>query len=383
MAKKAPILQRILFLIFFLFLVVSPIFSFRCLSSESHEQFKTGQNHPGLDLKETFEVYVKSIQNSNLESLFTTVTNSDEFFFLTASGTLIDSREGYYKFHEDWFREKDWEMPVDLLTIHEGKEYGYTTAIFNYREKISQGGMHIINSYFTLIFHKEDNMWKVVADVCTPISRYRTELNPEIKYSFEQTYFFEILKTRRTVRKFKPTSVPREHILKILDAARYAPTAGNQQPWKFLVIQDKEKLDKLKGAAFVWTLDRYKHRTKPTSEELSKAEENLQRMLEEVLSAPVYVIVLVDSNTEHSDYVLYDGTLAVGNLMVAARALGYGTGFFTTFFPAAKIKEFFKIPERYKVICITPIGVPEEWPEAPKKKALEDFIVFQEISLLE
>jgi nitroreductase len=66
----------------------------------------------------------------------------------------------------------------------------------------------------------------------------------------------------------------------------------------------------------------------------------------------------------------------MGNLMIAARALGYGTGFFTSFFPEVRMREFFHIPERYGLICFTPIGVPEEWPPVPAKKSLDDFVVF-------
>ncbi|MCK4320902.1 MAG: hypothetical protein E3J41_07195 [Candidatus Cloacimonadota bacterium] len=83
-------------------------------------------------------------------------------------------------------------------------------------------------------------MWKVISDICTPINRYITEENQEIKYDEKQTYLLNIIKNRRTVRKFKSTHVPKEHIIKILDAARFAPTAGNQQPWKFLVIRDRK-----------------------------------------------------------------------------------------------------------------------------------------------
>jgi len=56
---------------------------------------------------------------------------------------------------------------------------------------------------------------------------------------------FEIICNRRTVREFQKTPIPEEHIIKILDAARYAPTAGNVQPWKFVVIQEKVRLDSL------------------------------------------------------------------------------------------------------------------------------------------
>jgi nitroreductase/ketosteroid isomerase-like protein len=339
--------------------------------------FAAEENRPGLSLKETFELYVRSIQNSDLKSLFTTVSNNPKFFFLTSRARLIDTREGYHKFHEEWFKEKEWEMPVELVEAVEGKDYGYTNAIYHYRGRTPEGGWAVLDSYFTMIFHKEDGMWKVVADVCTPINRCQTEANPEIKYSAEQVFCLETIKSRRTVRKFKPTPVPKEHILKILDAARMAPTAGNQQPWKFLVVQNKEKLAELQREALSWYLELYQMKKKPTEEELAKARESVKNVLENVLSAPVYVAVLVDSNAKYPDDILYDGTLAAENLMIAARALGYGTGFFTTFFPEEKMKKFFNIPEPYKLICFTPVGVPEEWPQTPAKKKLEEVVIFE------
>lgn len=377
MAIKKPFSLRI-FSVFVLFL-----FSMFGLTTKSwivagdFGQIKAITNQPGLTLKKTFLIYVRSVQNSDLEGLFTTVTDNEGFFFLTSSGRLIDTREGYYKFHEEWFREKDWEMPVEFLEAHEGKEYGYASAIFHYKSKGSDNETQILSSYFTLIFHKEDDMWKVVADICTPISRYSVESNPRIKYTSEQTYLFDIVKNRRTVRKFMPAPVPKEHILKILDAARFAPTAGNQQPWKFLVIQNREKLDRLRNAMIEWNLDSYRKRMTPTREELSTAEQNLRKISNDLLSAPVYVAVLVDSKSRYPDSILYDGTLAAGYLMIAARALGYGTGFYTTFFPQAEMKEFFKIPEQYRLICFTPIGIPYEWPKTPVKKALKDLVVFE------
>lgn len=373
------------FLIILVILILFLLLFFSCVESFAQNEVKVSEklwiaypeNRPGLSLKETFDIYVQAVQSSDLERLFTTVTDDEKFFFLTSTAKLIDTREGYYKFHEDWFKEKDWEMPVDFLGAHEGKEYGYTTAIFHYKSKMPEGGLYFLDSYFTLIFHKEEGLWKVVADICTPIRRYYTEPDSGVKYTSDQTFFLNIIKNRRTVRRFKPTPVPKEHIHKILDAARFAPTAGNQQPWKFLVIQNRKKLDELRREALLWYIEKYRTRVKPSEEELSKTKKALKKMLENVLSAPVYVAVLVDSRAKHADYVLYDGTLVAGYLMIAARALGYGTGFFTTFFPEEKMQEFFKIPEQYKLICFTPIGIPYEWPETPPKKKLEDLIIFE------
>jgi nitroreductase len=190
-------------------------------------------------------------------------------------------------------------------------------------------------------------------------------------------YLLNIMKDRRTVRKFKPTPVPKEHILKILDAAHYAPTSGNQQPWKFLVVQDRQKLDQLCEEARKWYVDRYKEWKNPNQAELDKINSRLRDILKNVMSAPVYVAVLVDSKSQYPDYNIYDGTLAAGYLMIAARSLGYGTGFFTSYFPNDKMKAFFEIPDRYCLICFTPIGVPYEWPKMPSKRKIEDLIIFE------
>jgi nitroreductase len=63
--------------------------------------------------------------------------------------------------------------------------------------------------------------------------------------------------------------------------------------------------------------------------------------------------------------------------MLAARALGYGTAFLTSAIPEDKLRAFLKLPDQYKLICFTPIGVPEEWPPPPPKKPLEEVVVFE------
>jgi nitroreductase len=193
-----------------------------------------------------------------------------------------------------------------------------------------------------------------------------------------QQFLFDAIESRRTVRSFKPDSVPEEHILRILDAARYAPTSGNQQPWKFLVIRDRARLDSLKTAAMEWYLDNYINLWQPSDGDLARVKNIIKGTLTDNLSAPVYVAVLVDSLAKYPDFVITDGTLAAGYLMIEARALGYGTGFYTSFFPEAKMKKFFNIPDHYRLICFTPIGIPTEWPEMPTKKPLDDLVVWEE-----
>src|SRR6266508_4125967 len=60
---------------------------------------------------------------------------------------------------------------------------------------------------------------------------------------------FEAVQGRKSIRKFKRTPVPEEDITKILEAGRFAPSASNTQPWKFVVIRDRALLAKMADAA--------------------------------------------------------------------------------------------------------------------------------------
>ena len=333
------------------------------------------ENKPGLSLKETFDIYVKSAQNSDLGGLFSTVTDADDFFFLTADGRMLN-RDEYYKFHEDWFKETRWEMPVELLKVREDKEYGYANAIFYYRQGMPDGRRYNLDSYFTLIFRKEDRMWKVVADVCSPIKRYISEPNSDVNYDMDQEYLFRTMKERRTVRKYKTDRVPDEHIRKILDAARFAPTAGNAQPWRFAVIQDRARLDSLAGMLKKSWEEKIAENKDLDDETKRSYLHGGKEAIGNAMTAPVYVMVFVDT-TSYPKYAVWDGCLAVENLMLAAKSLGYGTGFFTSYFPEEVVKSFVKAPDNLQFVCATPIGVPEKWPEAPEKKSLDEVVVYE------
>jgi nitroreductase len=213
----------------------------------------------------------------------------------------------------------------------------------------------------------------VVGDICTPVERYFTSADGYRLYSDGERQAIQTFLDRRTVRRFTSDPVPEDHLRIVLDAARHAPTAGNQQPWKFLVVRDREKLDALKETARDAYLER--HRVRGAPEDSAEVRRRVEVALEGALSAPVYIAVLADREAPYPDYAVQDATLAAGNLMNAARTLGYGTGFFTTFFPEEVMRPLFRIPERYTVVCFTPLGVPEAWPDTPSKKPLGELIL--------
>ena len=184
--------------------------------------------------------------------------------------------------------------------------------------------------------------------------------------------FFDVVRNRRSVRKFKSDPVPEEHLSQILDAARLAPTSGNQQPWKFLVVKDRALLDRLKDTCVERSVAARQARSgELTSEQI----ESVSQYYRDYLSAPVYVVVLTDNESRYPTYNHWDGPLAAGYLMLAARALGYGTVFATDSIPEEITRQVLNIPDRYTRVCITPIGVPEAWPDSPPKKSLDEFIM--------
>lgn len=187
--------------------------------------------------------------------------------------------------------------------------------------------------------------------------------------------FWEVIKTRRSVRAFQPDPVPMEDIRKIIDAARMAPTSGNQQPWKFLVITDPKKIEALKTEKLKETEVYFRDTKKLEGEELNTQMKQVdERLTNGYLSAPALIVVLTDNNSAYPGYNHWDGPLAAGYLMLAARALGYGTVHITDSFSEELTARVFQIPDQYTRVCITPLGVPKEWPEK-EKKALDKFIV--------
>ncbi|HLP08539.1 MAG TPA: nitroreductase family protein [Opitutaceae bacterium] len=189
---------------------------------------------------------------------------------------------------------------------------------------------------------------------------------------------WQVLKNRRSVRQFRPDPVPEADLRRILEAARSAPTSGNQQPWKFLVVREPSTISAMHEACV-------QHRAGPKAMDMMAAEADQQREAEVrkrlagYFSAPVYIVVLTDNSSQYPDYNHWDGPLAAGYLMLAARALGYGTVFITDAIPEAITRQVLNIPERYTRVCITPLGLPLAWPDSPPKRPLDELVAWEKL----
>lgn len=181
---------------------------------------------------------------------------------------------------------------------------------------------------------------------------------------------FEAIMERRSVRQFLPDPVSQEDLERILDAARYAPTAGNVQPWRFLLVREARNRMELKEAVHRFLRGKIAG-MELTEEQKTKHQDQFHDFVEAVFGAPVWVLVFVDEG-HYPELVGYDGAAAVQNMLLAAHALGYGTAWQTTIFPELFIKGYFAIPDPYRFICGLPIGRPADQPERPPKKTLAE-----------
>lgn len=189
----------------------------------------------------------------------------------------------------------------------------------------------------------------------------------------------EVIKGRRSVREFLPDEIPEKDLRLILDAARFAPSADNFQPWKFLLLRDvanKTRVKQVVERAAVEKIESLGLKKKETRERIQQ----YRQFIAKLFVVPVLVFVFVDQR-RYPKLVCYDGAMAVQNMMLTAHALGYGTSFQTTIFPEELVKEHFSIPDDYRFICTVPIGKPASSPEIPAKKPLETFIWEERVHL--
>lgn len=195
---------------------------------------------------------------------------------------------------------------------------------------------------------------------------------------------FEAIRTRRSVRRFKPDPLPTELLLKVLGAANLAPSASNRQLWGFTVINRdflqqlypllEESFDRwAKGVPESEYNQKLAELSIPTAEDGSKMR-GMRSFFRRLGGAPAAIVV----DTERADDPrrrfcnIQDASAVMENLLLAAWAEGLGTCWMCApIIDAAKeIQEILQIPEDRELIAITPIGYPDHTPEMPPKKDL-------------
>ena len=195
--------------------------------------------------------------------------------------------------------------------------------------------------------------------------------------------FLDVLHTTPTCRYYRPDPVPDVVLRRVLDGARWAPTGGNRQGVRFLVVRDAARRRRLKELYLpLW--EQYAERSRDVSDvprpRMLANADHMARHLDEIPALIVVCARLADllATDRHLDRLTIVGGAsvypAVQNVPLAARAEGLGTAL-TTLLCAVEpqVKELFGIPEGIATAALVALGWPERpFPQKLSRRPLEE-----------
>ncbi len=151
----------------------------------------------------------------------------------------------------------------------------------------------------------------------------------------------ELIKTRRSIRKYKLDHIPEEEINKILEAARWAPSASNRQPWSFIVLRSVETKRKL-AETLTWGGF--------------------------LAQAPLGIAVVI--NPRASNHPVEDGAAATQNMLLEAHSLGLGACWIGAYGSVNEesAKDILNVPDDERLLSVIVVGRPAESPQSTRRK---------------
>lgn len=173
----------------------------------------------------------------------------------------------------------------------------------------------------------------------------------------------QVIKKRRTIRKFKDKPVSKKLVRKIINAGRHAPSGLNQQPWKFIVIDTKDIKSKIRKIY-----------------EKSREEMGIYKQDTSFVENATIIVCLGDKK---KIAYLTSVALAIENILLQATALRLGCFIGTTFFGTKKaekeIRRLLKISSYLEIIALVLVGYPDEKPKKKTLKKLGEIIHFNSL----
>ena len=194
----------------------------------------------------------------------------------------------------------------------------------------------------------------------------------------------DIIKSRRSIRRFKHESVPKEYLDMILEAARWAPSAGNHQPWRFIIVKDAKTIEKIGEIYQDIRADDVKGISR-NSEDYKRISERIRtNFFKNIFStAPILIVVCANAEQSFSSRTwAMDCAIATQNILLMAHALGLGSVIIDFQRPEhesqlKEARELLGILGNIKFMFILPIGYPGEEPVSRPRMELSQ-IIYQE-----
>lgn len=202
---------------------------------------------------------------------------------------------------------------------------------------------------------------------------------------WEQTLslvIFRTIRDRRSVRRYLLKEVSNTALRRVLDAARWVPSAHNAQPWRFILIKDPNLKRRLaKAMAGEWNRDLRKDGI------LREERERLIKgSIKQFTDPPILIVVCLtmnntdkcpDKERQEAEYVMAVQSVAaaIQNMLLIAHAEGLGACWFCApLFCPEVVRETLGIPKDISPQTLITLGYPAERPTAPPRKPLEDVV---------
>lgn len=168
---------------------------------------------------------------------------------------------------------------------------------------------------------------------------------------------FEAIKNRRSIRSFIKKDVSNQKIRQLIEAASLSPSAGNVQPWFFVVIRKNELKSELRDAA-------------------GKQNFLLEAPVLIVVCADVYRSAVVYGKRGENLYCIQDTAAATENILLATYALGLGACWVGAFIEE-KVIQILHIPKGIRPMAIIALGYPHDGFFSRSRKPLDDIIRYE------
>jgi nitroreductase len=174
--------------------------------------------------------------------------------------------------------------------------------------------------------------------------------------------FIDLVKRRRSIRRYRPDEIPRTMIESCMEAVRYAPTASNIQGWRFFVVEGDLKEELLKRALGGIVVPNKWASTAPA-----------------VVALAMKLSVVTDrigAAVKDIDYHVLDAGIAGEHFILRATELGLGTCWIGWFNKKA-VRELLNIPSGWDVPALITVGFPAEIPEPKDRRPVSEICVFK------
>jgi len=190
--------------------------------------------------------------------------------------------------------------------------------------------------------------------------------------------FSEVVVKRRSVRKFKKDAVPVDILGKILDAGRWAPSAGNCQPWRFVIVTDTVVKAKIAENCTKFSKKAWTGFSPRTAKYLAQRGGTWDKS--HMRDVPVFVVVCYEVLGKiREELVLGSVWMAIENMFLAATDEGLGSCVYTfyDFEEENSLKRILQVPNPYRVAAIVQLGYASSEPPLPYRKSLDDIVSYE------